>query len=93
MVELVQLRIRKELQKTKGSLIFDWWSKKAFHHVIMIPPYMVNLSRYNMNELKKSIEQILSLIALSLMEKWNATQDSNARDERLERGIDSDSND
>lgn len=58
----------------------------------MIASYMVDFNHNNINERKQSIELRLSRIALSPMAKCNATQNGNARDERLEKDVDTDSN-
>ena len=69
LVELVELRIAKEMENTKGALLFDGWSKRGVHYVALIASYMKEISVRRGNIMSTDYEQRLSLIALSPMAK------------------------
>ena len=67
MVELVELRIQKEMEKTKGAIMFDGWSKRGVHYVAMVASYVQEVPVKKRDVVCTEHVQRLTLIALSPM--------------------------
>ena len=68
LVELVEIRIKKELENTKGAVLFDDWTKRSVNYVALIASYMKDVTSGGQNAVVRQ-EQRLALIALSPMAK------------------------
>ena len=69
MVELVEKRIQKAIEKTIGAVLFDGWSKRGVHYVAMVASYVEDVPVKKRDIICTENVQRLALIALSPMEQ------------------------
>ena len=81
MVQVIERNIGKEMQCTKGAVMYDGWSSNGVHFIGIFALYMRKIQSYGQKKTVGQKELCLNLISFSPMSKVNAGKSSDNDEE------------